>query len=680
MGLFVACIAAAGVIGATVYAPAYELALYLTITVGLLCSLLAVRSKLRLDFLGIIIIVVAFAAFVVRRVDLFPVYLLYPAEAVGQSELALAVLIAWIMAGFCFMQSRREHMILCLVSGLAIFGLIATVNLDMVVLVSFSIYLFGALYSFGYDNLLAVCRTDEGGWRHVPSRQWSWSQLLPAAVLFLVVTVLATGAGRLMYDLSPNLYGAAGKLSWQWSRLLPAGYQMSGGGFWVGGGPAYLSDEVVMTVKSERPALWRSQLYDTYEGQSWFIRNSMSTTLSQSSDGYYRVPDLDSLRGTPLKQSVTLWTDMSGIVAAAQPATIGLFHPVLGGPHPALLTYRPAGPIYVAPFLPHGSSYDVVSIVPDFSAEQLRAAGTDYLDEEFTELYIGQVPLAAQTKLTALVAGITDEAHTPYDKAMRIKQFLEQDYLYTQLPPVTPRNTDAAVHFLLSTKRGDCSQFATAMAVMCRLAGVPARIATGYGAGEYDPDSDAYVVRGKHAHAWTEVYFPGYGWVPFDAQAPAQLEEQTLASLWHRGHFRLVLAAIIRTGTFVLGGVALVALLAAMFVNFNVLGTWWRARRARRMPWNALDYEWRRFYRRALHELGVRPHPADTPGELLSLALSSQLVATDLAAALHQATDDLYELRYSARPATSSQTDKLRRRWAHLRKRIYPLARRSSLR
>ncbi len=576
LGLFVACIAAAGVIGATVYASAYELTLYVTIALGLLCSLLAVRSKLRLGFLGIIIIVVAFAGFIVRRTDFLPVNLLYPVEAAGESELALAVLIAWVMAGFCFMQTRREHMMLCLVSGLAIFGLIATVNLDMVVLVCFSIYLFATLYSLGYDNLLAVSRTDEGR-RRFPWRQWGWSQLLPAAVLFLLVTVLAMGAGRLMYDLSPNLYGAAGKLSSRWSRLLSAGYRMPGGGLWVGGGPAYLTEEVVMTVRSERPALWRSQVYDTYEGQSWFIRNRPSTTLHQATDGWYNVSDRQSLRGTPVKQQITLCVESPCITAAAQPATIALFHPVLGGPHPALLTYQPAGPIYIAPFLPRGSSYEVVSILPDFSPEQLRAAGTDYPEEGFAELYIGQVSLAAQASLSALVERITSDAPTPYDKALRIRQFLEQDYLYTQLPPVTPRNADAAVYFLLSSKRGDCSQFATAMTVMCRLAGLPARIATGYSTGEYDLDSGAYLVRGKHAHAWAEVYFPRYGWVPFDPQAPARFEEQTLASLWRGGHFRLALATIVRTGTFALGGLALVALLAAMFVNFNLLGTWWRA-------------------------------------------------------------------------------------------------------
>ena len=193
-GLFVACIAAAAAIGITVSAPEYELTLYLVITVGLLGSFLAQAKSISLSFLGPVIIVGALCAFVIRWADLGLVHLLYPTEAISDSNTALAVLIGWGMAGLCFMQNRREQIILCLVSGLAIFGLMAPVNPNTAILVLFSVYLFGATYTFGYENLLAAYETSlkqPWGWIRP-----AWSQLVPTVVLLLVVTLAALGTGR----------------------------------------------------------------------------------------------------------------------------------------------------------------------------------------------------------------------------------------------------------------------------------------------------------------------------------------------------------------------------------------------------------------------------------------------------------------------------------------------------
>jgi transglutaminase-like putative cysteine protease len=69
---------------------------------------------------------------------------------------------------------------------------------------------------------------------------------------------------------------------------------------------------------------------------------------------------------------------------------------------------------------------------------------------------------------------------------------------------------------LFVDRRGVCEHFVSALVIMLRLEGVPARLAAGYGSGDYNAVTGYYVVRANHAHAWAEVYFPGYGWVPFD--------------------------------------------------------------------------------------------------------------------------------------------------------------------
>ncbi len=668
-GLFVACIAAAAAISATVYAPEYELALYLTITAGLLSSFLSRTKNIRVSFLGLVIIVGALCAFVIRWADLPLVHLLYPIEAISDSNTALAALIAWGMAGLCFMQSRREQIILCLVSGLAIFGLMAPVNLDTVILILFTIYLFGATYTFGYENLLATyytrARQARAGIRP------AWSQLVPTVVLLLAVTLAAMGTGRALYEVSPNIYGQARRLPMRWSRLNPANYAVALGRLWVGGGQAHLSKEVVMTVKSQQPALWRGQVFDTYDGQSWYIQQTAITHVPPDPDGSCRLAASDSLAGPPLEQTFTLRQMASvTIYAAPHPAVVYPAQRPFLDQQPYSIGQQRAGAILVAPFLPQGSSYQVVSIVPDFSAEQLRSAGTTYPGQQFTERYIQQVPVSVEGEIAELVAEITTGAQTPYDKVAQIRDFLEGEYLYTKSPPLTPPGTDSTVYFLKISKRADCRLFASAMAMMCRLAGVPARVATGYATGEYDPSQSLYLVRGEDAHAWTEVYFPGYGWVPFDVQAPARLKDQTFFSLLSHGHLRLGIGRFLRGSAFALGGLAVVALLCVLLVDFSRLRSWWAASRTPRGPWTGLEHQWRRFYQKVLRRSDRQPQPGHTPAELLGAALSQGLLPEAVAAATSQATEDLYELRYSPRPATTSQIDKLRRRWIHLRKRI----------
>jgi len=668
-GLFVACIAAAAAIGSTVYAPEYELALYLTITAGLLSSFLARARNIRVSFLGLVIIIGALCAFAIRWVDLPVVHLLYPTEAISDSNTALAALIAWGMAGLCFMQNRREQIILCLVSGLAIFGLMGPVNLDTSILVLFTVYLFGATYTFGYENLLATY--DASAKRPTSGSRLAWSQLVPTVVLLLAVTLAAMGTGRALYEVSPNIYGDARRMSMRWSRLNPANYAVALGRLWVGGGRAHLTKDVVMTVKSSQPALWRGQVFDTYEGQSWYIQQTAVTPAQRSSDGSYPLAGSDSLRGTSVEQIFTLRQIASPIIyAAPHPAVVYPSEQPFLDQHPYSIGQQRSGAIQIAPFLPQGSSYQVVSIVPDFSIQQLRSAGTTYPGPQFVELYIHQVPVSVEDELSELVAEVTTGARTPYDRVAQIRNFLEEEYLYTEAPPLTPPDADSAVHFLKTSKQADCRLFATAMAMMCRLAEVPARVATGYATGEYDPDQGRYLVRGEDAHAWTEAYFPGYGWVPFDVHPPAQLKDQTFFSLLSHGHLRLGIARFLRGSAFALGGLALLALLCTLFVDVSRLRSWWAASRSPRGPWTEMERQWRRFYQKALRRTDLQPQPGHTPAELLSAALSRGLLPEAIATAASRATNDLYELRYSPRPATASQIDKLRRRWVHLCKRI----------
>ena len=105
----------------------------------------------------------------------------------------------------------------------------------------------------------------------------------------------------------------------------------------------------------------------------------------------------------------------------------------------------------------------------------------------------------------------------------------------TDIPPLAP-GADAVTSFLFGTRQGFCEQISTATVVMLRSLGIPAREAVGYVPGSYNPITDLYDVQAKDAHAWVQVWFPGYGWQNFDptAEVPAGQPVARLGAGPHR--------------------------------------------------------------------------------------------------------------------------------------------------
>lgn len=101
--------------------------------------------------------------------------------------------------------------------------------------------------------------------------------------------------------------------------------------------------------------------------------------------------------------------------------------------------------------------------------------------------------------------------------AGKLERFLSSPpYIYSLTTPPVGRGREPISEFLLTTKRGHCEYFASAMVVACQLYGIPARLVTGYRGGDYNPVGGFLIVREKHAHAWVEVFIPGKGWLTYD--------------------------------------------------------------------------------------------------------------------------------------------------------------------
>jgi transglutaminase-like putative cysteine protease len=130
-----------------------------------------------------------------------------------------------------------------------------------------------------------------------------------------------------------------------------------------------------------------------------------------------------------------------------------------------------------------------------------------------------QQPEHLDPRIPALARAMTAGAATDLERVRAVEQRLRHDYGYTlELPRSEP--ADPLADFLFVRRKGHCEYFASAMAVMLRTLGIPARLAAGFQGGVYNPISDLWLVRASDAHSWVEAWIPGHGWTTFDPTPP----------------------------------------------------------------------------------------------------------------------------------------------------------------
>ena len=161
-------------------------------------------------------------------------------------------------------------------------------------------------------------------------------------------------------------------------------------------------------------------------------------------------------------------------------------------------------------------TYQMNSFVSQASVEDLRSASTDY--EGFIEDHYLQLPDTLPQRVRDLAAQVTANAATPVEKALAIRDYLrnEGNFTYAQDIEKPPRGSDGVDHFLFETGEGYSDYFASAMTVMMRSVGVPARLAAGYASGDVVGGASQRAVKDSDSHGWSQVYFPGYGWIDFE--------------------------------------------------------------------------------------------------------------------------------------------------------------------
>lgn len=160
------------------------------------------------------------------------------------------------------------------------------------------------------------------------------------------------------------------------------------------------------------------------------------------------------------------------------------------------------------------TTYDVTSLATNVTVRAMDLASKEY-PIDIRAQYL-QIPDSIPSRVVRLADEITAGADSPYQKADKIQKYLRGMYAYELAIPAPPAGRDVVDYFLFDAPGGFCSYFASAMAVMLRIEGVPTRVSSGYATGVYDQERGMYRVPASASHAWVEVYFPGLGWVEFD--------------------------------------------------------------------------------------------------------------------------------------------------------------------
>jgi hypothetical protein len=305
------------------------------------------------------------------------------------------------------------------------------------------------------------------------------------------------------------------------------------------------SSRVVMRVlldqRPPRYIRWRGVALEHYDGRAWRVGQHGEGGRVTDVDGILLVQGevsrrdklTDMIHTLPVQRSETpLYLDQRIVLEP-------LDTPILFAAHKALSLRAPVAKIrqdrytsaITAEAVRGRMGYIVKSDINTPSEAELRADSSPLTSEVLSRLYL-QLP-RLDSRIAIKAQEITGTATNAYDKARAIEAYLKTQFRYTL--DLKPGPKDPIAEFLFDLKEGHCEYFASAMVIMLRTQGIPARIVNGFQMGEYNELNRYYTVRESDAHSWVEVYFPGEdAWIEFDPTPAAGINDYSQGGLMSR--------------------------------------------------------------------------------------------------------------------------------------------------
>lgn len=293
-------------------------------------------------------------------------------------------------------------------------------------------------------------------------------------------------------------------------------------------------EDLLLTVLSKKPSYFKRLVFDKYDGHNW-TQTGRGTLAHCEKLGtqYQELGGVESLYIPPKLHTTSLFQEYTTSADLGRCIPVSYIPQQLDFPTEPVIVDQ-FGCLQARKAIVAGTRYALIAQEPDYSLDEMRGHHVDRAEEERLSKNFAnylQLPKNLSPEVTALAKRVAGTDGNWFAKADRICQYLRTNYKYV-LDLSEPKSKDEMAHdFLCTSKQGACGQFATAFVVMCRSVGVPARCVSGFSPGDYNSSQGFQEIRNKHAHAWGEVYAPGYEWVPFDSTPTGRLPVAPTPSL-----------------------------------------------------------------------------------------------------------------------------------------------------
>ncbi|MGG0150670.1 transglutaminase TgpA family protein [Bacillus mycoides] len=287
------------------------------------------------------------------------------------------------------------------------------------------------------------------------------------------------------------------------------------------GGPFKPDNTIIFTAQTQNKQYWRVETKDFYTGKGWDLsENRKKVSFKNKNDvvSWYEPNTKTEITEATItmQKSYPHLTYPAGLVSVEASSDVSYsvdpfsekIYTMQGDSSTTL------------------NSYKVTYEIPEFSIENLKSVKTNEGHETspyFMTKYT-QLPESLPQRVRDLAVNLTNDKGNRYDKVLAIENyFTDNSFVYETMNVLYPaKNQDYVDQFLFDTKSGYCNNFSTSMIVLLRSAGIPARWVKGYTEGTLEntlastEGENVYTIANNNAHSWVEVYFPGYGWIPFE--------------------------------------------------------------------------------------------------------------------------------------------------------------------
>lgn len=511
------------------------------------------------------------------------------AASIDDTRIPLAEIFLWVQALHSFDQPRRRDLHFSLAASVALVALGGSLSLGSSYLIFFVPWGLTAMAAlvFSHTSEIEEVQRKAGG----PSQSTPVARSFPSVRVTALILAVVTAVGSLVFLFAPRGRGLQFQdLPFKLPELVPTGADEGivnkglpnndapseqpaspEGGAYFGLANfvdlrvrGELSEEIVMRVRAPQPAFWRGPTFDTYSSNAWINTQSDERKISGTPATLFPPEVTSDVPRVEMTQTYFVEKTQSNVVFAAYEPTEVWF--------PGGSTEVTDSRALRAPFLlEEGLVYSVVSEGLAPSPSQLRVT-TDGTPPELMERYT-RLPAELPSRVSDLAAEIAGDEPTIIGKVDAITEWLSQNTTYLLDLPPQPRGVDAVDYFLFEDRRGFCEHIASSLALMLRAEGVPTRFATGYEAGERNLFSGLFEVRGRNAHSWVEVFFPGVGWMQFDPthEVPfADEADQTAPGASVLRRLFALIAALVPDG--LLKGIGAILGAVVTFVQRSALG------------------------------------------------------------------------------------------------------------